>query len=540
MKASSSAASPSTAPATSKPTIHRTRTGARGSHSRVCVVTGSPIAKENGRDLSSRKIKANSLSGDDGLQDDIEAATSQTTLNTEIVPAAYILNGKPRKKKNENRFGLDFEESEAALKNSRERANDWKSENEDQGELDRNEQSSDAGTLSSTRASSTTNDRHTANWRGAAVWIKKVFPPSKGKVTLQQQDFLRSLLGDVDQQEKGGEVVLGGATGSTANVGNRKSVSYDEDAPTVVSGFQNLVQVSESSEQDIHDPQQDQMSLQIPTPLTSETERLMSEPDEAQHPVALAPPEPLSPVKSATHYYLSETDRRSREKIEHVFRSSFGGGRNNSIYTSEDPALVCPYLYIGSMAICTSSILKRHKIDYLVNACATVTSMSSCNSNCSTGGAGGPGASSSPPAATPSHQASSSTIAGPLRPTFSLALADHPKYALNRDTMDDLVQFIDDARARKKTVLIFCARGVSRCATVCCWYLLCARLATSVNGALALVQKNRPICDPNKGFRKQLKDLELEIREFTAIGDEFLKIDSWERKKMVVDQLVGS
>jgi hypothetical protein len=46
-------------------------------------------------------------------------------------------------------------------------------------------------------------------------------------------------------------------------------------------------------------------------------------------------------------------------------------------------------------------------------------------------------------------------------PTFSLALSDTSKCELNKDLMDAVTFFIDQARHRRKNVLIFCARGES-------------------------------------------------------------------------------
>ena len=117
--------------------------------------------------------------------------------------------------------------------------------------------------------------------------------------------------------------------------------------------------------------------------------------------------------------------------------------------------------------------------------------------------------------------------------TFSLALSDHPRFALSRECMDQMVAFVDRAREKKGAVLIFCARGVSRCATVCSWYLLCSRLTTSVTGALNMIARQRPIVDPNKGFRKQLKDLETELREYGGIGDRFLKASLEKRESLL-------
>eukprot|EP00392_Amoebophrya_sp_AT5.2_P004058 g4063.t1 len=256
---------------------------------------------------------------------------------------------------------------------------------------------------------------------------------------------------------------------------------------------------------------------------------------------------PLVSGSSSSHYYVEEKERRSREKVEYALR----GGRPPALFECDDPAEVCPYLYIGSMQSSCAPILRRHNIQAVVNACAMVTStpvrlqddvgsadsdprgtkqeVSQYDSD--------PHASSTTASEAEDAASLSSHGAGRM-PTFSLALSDHPKSALSRTAMDDLVAFVDRARSEKKTVLIYCARGVSRCATVCCWYLLASRVSSSLASALTMVARNRPIVDPNKGFRKQLKDLEVEIASYTALGDKFLKIADADRRTRIVEAFI--
>jgi len=61
-----------------------------------------------------------------------------------------------------------------------------------------------------------------------------------------------------------------------------------------------------------------------------------------------------------------------------------------------------------------------------------------------------------------------------------------------------------------RSVLVHCAGGVSRSATVVLAYLILARKMT-LNEAYHHVQVRRPIIAPNAGFFNQLADLELRV-----------------------------
>lgn len=80
--------------------------------------------------------------------------------------------------------------------------------------------------------------------------------------------------------------------------------------------------------------------------------------------------------------------------------------------------------------------------------------------------------------------------------------------------MEDLVvhfprcfEFIDAAIARKGNVLVHCAGGVSRSATIVLGYLM-SRHDMSLEEALALLRGARPFANPNPGFVAQLRELE--------------------------------
>eukprot|EP01039_Chlorochromonas_danica_P000370 gene370-401_t len=73
--------------------------------------------------------------------------------------------------------------------------------------------------------------------------------------------------------------------------------------------------------------------------------------------------------------------------------------------------------------------------------------------------------------------------------------------------LDEAIAFIDSAATAASTidgkVLVHCYQGRSRCAAVCCAYLM-LRHDYTLNEALSTVQKARPIAQPNTGFMTTL------------------------------------
>ncbi|KAL4809041.1 protein-tyrosine phosphatase-like protein [Aspergillus unguis] len=67
------------------------------------------------------------------------------------------------------------------------------------------------------------------------------------------------------------------------------------------------------------------------------------------------------------------------------------------------------------------------------------------------------------------------------------------------------VKFIQSGLDAGGSVLVHCAMGKSRSATVCIAYLLHRqRSAFTPHSALALIRESRPLCEPNPGFMEQL------------------------------------
>ena len=78
------------------------------------------------------------------------------------------------------------------------------------------------------------------------------------------------------------------------------------------------------------------------------------------------------------------------------------------------------------------------------------------------------------------------------------------------------------SRRARGNVLVHCAQGVSRSATIVASYLM-RKENMSCNDALAFIKYLRPVSRPNDGFRTQLKQLEEELKKETTTLDMQLK-----------------
>jgi len=84
----------------------------------------------------------------------------------------------------------------------------------------------------------------------------------------------------------------------------------------------------------------------------------------------------------------------------------------------------------------------------------------------------------------------------------SLRLGDHPAAPL-LDALTDALPFIDEHRAAGRHVLVHCAMGRSRSASIVIAYVMRAH-HTPYDAALAHVRAARPCVAPNPGFAQQL------------------------------------
>ena len=102
--------------------------------------------------------------------------------------------------------------------------------------------------------------------------------------------------------------------------------------------------------------------------------------------------------------------------------------------------------------------------------------------------------------------------------TFSQPYASYPQHGIVqkilpvRDTSEfDISQCFEEAYEwirsglEKGNVLVHCAAGVSRSATFILVYLMRSRQEGFEN-SLAYLRTKRPICNPNQGFQRQLKE----------------------------------
>ena len=77
---------------------------------------------------------------------------------------------------------------------------------------------------------------------------------------------------------------------------------------------------------------------------------------------------------------------------------------------------------------------------------------------------------------------------------------------------DKAIKFIETGLKEGNAVLVHCAAGVSRSATIVISYLMATRKLNVVE-ALKFVKERRPKVNPNTGFLKQLTDFEKKLRE---------------------------
>ncbi|KAL4785742.1 protein-tyrosine phosphatase-like protein [Aspergillus varians] len=100
-----------------------------------------------------------------------------------------------------------------------------------------------------------------------------------------------------------------------------------------------------------------------------------------------------------------------------------------------------------------------------------------------------------------------------LQPTDDTFVA-YQHHQIGVDDIDDenllehfpsAIKFIQSGLDAGGSVLIHCAMGKSRSATVCIAYLLNRqRDALTPRSALAILRESRPLCEPNQGFMEQL------------------------------------
>lgn len=84
-------------------------------------------------------------------------------------------------------------------------------------------------------------------------------------------------------------------------------------------------------------------------------------------------------------------------------------------------------------------------------------------------------------------------------------------YSYNiRIIFEEAFQMIDEARQKNGKILVHCAMGISRSATIVIAYLM-SRYKMSLNSAYNYVKSIRPEINPNRYFMKKLEEYEKEL-----------------------------
>jgi dual specificity phosphatase 12 len=90
---------------------------------------------------------------------------------------------------------------------------------------------------------------------------------------------------------------------------------------------------------------------------------------------------------------------------------------------------------------------------------------------------------------------------------YNIYIADHPSKDISV-YFQNCHFIIDKATQKNENILINCYAGISRSATICLSWLM-KELDINYLTALELLRICRPICRPNEGFIKQLKNYEI-------------------------------
>lgn len=142
-----------------------------------------------------------------------------------------------------------------------------------------------------------------------------------------------------------------------------------------------------------------------------------------------------------------------------------------------DPVEIIPGLFLGSVAASRDlSLLQSHGIRLIVNCAAELFNH---------------------------HE-------GHFR-YFNCSLRDEQNEDVVKMFQDGLGALMDETRKRKEGILVHCQAGISRSVTIVLAYLLIYQ-NMSLQESFLLVKSKRPNAGPNKGYMKQLGDLEKSLR----------------------------
>jgi dual specificity phosphatase 12 len=85
----------------------------------------------------------------------------------------------------------------------------------------------------------------------------------------------------------------------------------------------------------------------------------------------------------------------------------------------------------------------------------------------------------------------------------SQLIYDNEKY----DVLQKSILFIHEGLMNGENVVIHCAQGKSRSGTVACAYFM-VLFGYGMQESLAMIKKNRPMVEQNRGFERQLQEFE--------------------------------
>jgi len=103
-----------------------------------------------------------------------------------------------------------------------------------------------------------------------------------------------------------------------------------------------------------------------------------------------------------------------------------------------------------------------------------------------------------------------------------------------RGVLREIPQKIEEARLGGKKVLVHCAAGVSRSATIVLGYLLTFNNMT-LREAHDHLKAARPVIRPNNGFWRQLVELEVELKGVSSIV--LIEVNGGKRPTKATDDL---
>ena len=92
---------------------------------------------------------------------------------------------------------------------------------------------------------------------------------------------------------------------------------------------------------------------------------------------------------------------------------------------------------------------------------------------------------------------------------ITINLSDYPDVKI-KDYFDTTTSVIHEQLEKNKNVYVHCHAGVSRSTTMIIAYLMKYK-NMSLESALMLCRKKRPMVNPNSGFMEQLRDYEQEL-----------------------------